>query len=148
MPILRLALHVWASEPTINTTITSQKPGGAEPRLIINDSTTPLPPLSTLANGYKAHYAQIRSLVPADRLLEWTPADGWEPLCRHLGVDVPEDVKGRPFIRTNPAQDTNALLGDVLAFRWIVCAVKVGRGVGRVVLGSVVVGVAWWLVRG
>ncbi|HXL16142.1 MAG TPA: sulfotransferase, partial [Streptosporangiaceae bacterium] len=28
--------------------------------------------------------------VPADRLLEWSPADGWEPLCAFLEVPVPQ----------------------------------------------------------
>ncbi|HEX5190991.1 MAG TPA: sulfotransferase, partial [Streptosporangiaceae bacterium] len=28
--------------------------------------------------------------VPAERLLEWKPADGWEPLCEFLEVPVPQ----------------------------------------------------------
>ena len=33
----------------------------------------------------------VRQTVPADRLLEWYPTDGWEPLCRFLEVDEPSD---------------------------------------------------------
>jgi hypothetical protein len=32
---------------------------------------------------------QVRSAIPADRLVEWQPGDGWEPLCRALDVAVP-----------------------------------------------------------
>ena len=31
---------------------------------------------------YEEHSAKVRGLVPSERLLEWTVADGWEPLCR------------------------------------------------------------------
>jgi hypothetical protein len=34
---------------------------------------------------------EVRSTVPAARLLEWHPRDGWEPLCEFLGVDVPDE---------------------------------------------------------
>jgi hypothetical protein len=33
---------------------------------------------------------EVRDNVPADRLLEWSPADGWEPLCRFLEMPVPQ----------------------------------------------------------
>ena len=36
--------------------------------------------------------------VPADRLLVFDVKEGWEPLCRFLGVEVPKD---RPFPRVN-----------------------------------------------
>ena len=32
----------------------------------------------------------VRGKVPADRLLEWKVQDGWEPLCKFLGKEVPE----------------------------------------------------------
>lgn len=47
--------------------------------------------------AYRANNARVRSTVPADRLLVFTPADGWAPLCAFLGVDVPDE----PFPRTN-----------------------------------------------
>ena len=39
----------------------------------------------------------IRGLVPKENLLEWTPEDGWEPLCKFLGKDVPN----KPFPHVN-----------------------------------------------
>ena len=39
----------------------------------------------------------VRGLVPKERLLEWTAKDGWEPLCKFLGKDIPD----QPFPHTN-----------------------------------------------
>jgi hypothetical protein len=33
--------------------------------------------------------ADVQAGVPAERLLVWSPKDGWEPLCAFLEVDVP-----------------------------------------------------------
>ncbi|KAF2159700.1 hypothetical protein M409DRAFT_37876 [Zasmidium cellare ATCC 36951] len=40
---------------------------------------------------YKEHYNMIRGLVPKDNLLEWTVEDGWEPLCKLLGKEIPDE---------------------------------------------------------
>lgn len=34
---------------------------------------------------------EVRATVPADRLLEWHPKDGWKPLCEFVGADVPSE---------------------------------------------------------
>ncbi|MGH3392951.1 MAG: sulfotransferase family protein [Actinomadura sp.] len=49
---------------------------------------------------YRAHLAEVRATVPAERLLEYDVAQGWEPLCAFLGVDVPDE----PFPHLNTAQ--------------------------------------------
>jgi Sulfotransferase domain len=36
------------------------------------------------------HNEQVKSVVPAERLLVWQPSDGWGPLCEFLEVDVPD----------------------------------------------------------
>ena len=46
---------------------------------------------------YRAHYAMVRRVTPPERLLEFRLGDGWAPLCRFLGKEVP-DV---PFPRVN-----------------------------------------------
>ena len=46
---------------------------------------------------YREHVNMIRGLVPTDRLLEWSVEDGWEPLCKFLGKEVPDE----PFPKTN-----------------------------------------------
>ena len=42
-----------------------------------------------LASAMERYNQEVRDTVPASRLLEWEPADGWEPLCQFLGVPVP-----------------------------------------------------------
>jgi Sulfotransferase domain len=44
---------------------------------------------SVLASAMERYNQEVRDTVPADRLLEWAPADGWEPLCQFLDVAVP-----------------------------------------------------------
>ncbi|KAI5462831.1 P-loop containing nucleoside triphosphate hydrolase protein [Mariannaea sp. PMI_226] len=51
---------------------------------------------------FKRHYAEVRSLVPKDRLLEYRVQDGWEPLCEFLGDAVP---KGVSFPNVNDNSD-------------------------------------------
>ena len=46
---------------------------------------------------YYDHYAAVREMVPKDRLIEHTPKDGWEPLCKFLGKPVP----GVPYPHVN-----------------------------------------------
>jgi hypothetical protein len=55
---------------------------------------------------------EVKSTVPADRLLVWYPTDGWEPLCDFLEVDVPEE----PLARVNDtASFREGIIGDALA---------------------------------
>lgn len=42
-----------------------------------------------LARGMEQYCDEVRRTVPADRLLVWSPQQGWEPLCEFLGVPVP-----------------------------------------------------------
>lgn len=53
--------------------------------------------------SYEAHNAEVRRTVAPDRLLELDVAEGWEPLCRFLGVEVPDEpfpnVNDRAFFR-------------------------------------------------
>lgn len=39
--------------------------------------------------AYRRNNEKVRDTIPADRLLVFTPTDGWDPLCRFLEVDVP-----------------------------------------------------------
>ncbi|KAL3474607.1 hypothetical protein BJX99DRAFT_260204 [Aspergillus californicus] len=47
-----------------------------------------------LAVGYEAHYAQVRGVarIRGRKVLEFRVQQGWEPLCRFLGKDVPSGV--------------------------------------------------------
>lgn len=57
--------------------------------------------------AYRRNSEKVRATIPADRLLVFTPADGWAPLCRFLDVPVPEG----PFPRSNAREEFWALFG-------------------------------------
>jgi hypothetical protein len=57
--------------------------------------------------AYEAHNAEVRATVPADRLVEWQPGDGWEPLCSALGVPVPAE----PFPHLNSTEEFRMMVG-------------------------------------
>lgn len=44
---------------------------------------------ANLAKVYEAHNEEVRRTVPADRLLVYESRQGWEPLCKFLGIPVP-----------------------------------------------------------
>ena len=39
---------------------------------------------------FKAHVREVLDTVPKERLLVHNLGDGWEPLCEHLGVSIPD----------------------------------------------------------
>ncbi len=53
---------------------------------------------------YQQHIEEVKSAVPADRLLIFSVDQGWEPLCKFLGVPAPKDafpnVNDRAAIKT------------------------------------------------
>ena len=51
--------------------------------------------------AYDRHNEAVRREVPAERLVEWQPGDGWEPLCTALGVPVPDE----PFPHVNTTEE-------------------------------------------
>ncbi|KAI0476325.1 P-loop containing nucleoside triphosphate hydrolase protein [Xylariaceae sp. FL0804] len=48
---------------------------------------------------YTRHYEEVKTLVPAEKLLEFRVQDGWQPLCDFLGEKVPET--GFPNVNDN-----------------------------------------------
>lgn len=58
-------------------------------------------------DAYRRNNAKVRATIPADRLLVFTPADGWAPLCRFLGVPVPAGA----FPRSNARDEFWAHFG-------------------------------------
>jgi hypothetical protein len=49
---------------------------------------------------FNRHFETVKETVPASRLLIFQAKEGWEPLCRFLGVDVPS----KPFPHVNTAE--------------------------------------------
>lgn len=62
--------------------------------------------------AYRRNNARVRSTIPAERLLVFHVADGWEPLCRFLDVPVPD----QPFPHQNVRDEFWQLLGGEPAF--------------------------------
>jgi hypothetical protein len=50
---------------------------------------------------FEQHYERVRRTVPAERLLVYRVQEGWEPLCRFLGVDAPDE----PFPHVNVGEN-------------------------------------------
>lgn len=61
----------------------------------------------SMMDAYDRHNQAVRDGIPAQRLLEWTPTDGWEPICERLGLPVPTN----PFPQTNNTNEWRANLG-------------------------------------
>lgn len=66
-----------------------------------------LPDKATAIAAYRKNNQTVRDTIAADRLLVFTPADGWGPLCRFL--DVPEPAG--PFPRSNARDEFWAHFG-------------------------------------
>ncbi len=76
-------------------------------RVLENRFTTRVSDPEAAMAAYEAHNAAVRAAVPASRLLEWQPGDGWAPICERLGVAVPAD----PFPVANTTAEFRELVG-------------------------------------
>ena len=54
---------------------------------------------------YEAWKAEVVSAVPEDRLLIFQVNQGWEPLCKFLGLEIPS----RPFPRMNDSKEVKRM---------------------------------------
>ena len=57
--------------------------------------------------AYEQHNAEVRATIPAERLIDWQPGDGWAPICIKLGLPVPSE----PFPHVNTTDDFRLMLG-------------------------------------
>lgn len=60
-----------------------------------------------VVEAYLRYEADVRATVPERELLVYEVGEGWEPLCRFLGVEVPD----APFPRTNSTAEFRAMFG-------------------------------------
>ena len=70
---------------------------------------------------------QVIQEVPADRLLVFEVKQGWEPLCKFLGVPQPEG----PFPNTNDTKEQQGRLRSmktICFFLWSLTAAALGTG--------------------
>ncbi len=60
-----------------------------------------------MMKAFEDHNDSVRKAIPPERLLEWTPSDGWDPICKRLDLDIPKE----PFPKTNETNQWRANLG-------------------------------------
>jgi len=60
----------------------------------------------TLVSVFNRHNAEVRRLIPPERLLVYEVAHGWSPLCGFLGVPVPAG----PMPKVNSTEEFQARL--------------------------------------
>ena len=61
-------------------------------KLIIKGTFDDFTDRDSAIEAYRANNRRVREAIPAERLLVFHVADGWEPLCEFLGVPVPGEV--------------------------------------------------------
>ncbi|OTA61470.1 hypothetical protein K449DRAFT_382871 [Hypoxylon sp. EC38] len=79
----------------------------------------------------------VRRLVSEERLLEWTPEDGWDPLCKFLEKPIPAE----PFPHTNTMAEWEAREATMVR-KYMIQAVK------TLVLVSAIATGAWTMSSG
>ncbi|KAH8771794.1 hypothetical protein F5883DRAFT_550445 [Diaporthe sp. PMI_573] len=102
--------------------------------------TTPHPEYWTeeqYRKTYDAHYPRVRSLVAADRILEFDlGSHGWEELCAFLGEEIPQE----PFPHTNQARD----MVEQRKRMWIIEAATNALKITILAVSLSGVGSFWW----
>jgi hypothetical protein len=76
----------------------------------------------TLTKIYNQQIEDAKKFVPADKLLIYNVKQGWEPLCKFLGIDIPN----KPFPQSNDSETFFMFLHILAAFGWIYFMLIVG----------------------
>jgi len=74
-------------------------------------------PEGWLEKQYEAHNDAVKRHVPKDKLLVFNVKEGWEPLCKFLGKDVPEV----PFPNVNESAELKRaiIMMKTVSYGWI-----------------------------
>lgn len=59
---------------------------------------------------FNQHHENVKKHVPADKLLVFEASQGWEPLCKFLGVPVPD----QPFPHLNKKENFKEMLKELM----------------------------------
>ncbi len=85
---------------------------------------------------YNAYAEEVKTLVPADRLLVFQVTDGWGPLCRFLGVPEPQE----PFPNLNDRDQIRKAIRGLIRGCYVTLAAYVTGG-------AAVLAALWWALR-
>ena len=61
---------------------------------------------------FQAWNEEVKASVPPDQLLVYNVTEGWDPLCKFLGLPVPPDT---PFPRENDTETYTRIFDQVTA---------------------------------
>ena len=61
---------------------------------------------------YEGHNADVRRVIPREKLLEYDVRQGWEPLCKSLEVELPDE----PYPNLNDAESMTAIYTGMMMF--------------------------------
>tara|TARA_R110002074_G_C12001217_1_gene614223 strand:+ start:140 stop:394 length:255 start_codon:yes stop_codon:yes gene_type:complete len=75
--------------------------------LIIDQTFTDFTDRDSDIAAYRLNNERVRDTIPAERLLVFYVADGWEPLCRFPDMPVP----AKDFPHSNPKEEFWAHFG-------------------------------------
>lgn len=81
-------------------------------------------PKEWLENQYKAHNKMVQEHVPKNQLLVFNVKEGWGPICKFLGREIPEE----PFPKVNESAELQraTIIMKVLSFGWLPFLAGVG----------------------
>jgi len=82
---------------------------------------------------YEAYIEEVKVAVPPDRLLVFTVTEGWEPLCRFLGVPEPDE----PFPNLNDRAAIKKTIKGIIKGAYITLGMYTAGA-------AVVIGGLWW----
>jgi hypothetical protein len=75
---------------------------------------------------FEAHTEEVKRTIPPERLLVFDVKQGWDPLCRFLGVPIPEE----PFPRLNDAKQFQGYTRRATIVSWAILLLGAGAIVG------------------
>ena len=70
-------------------------------RIVVGDFDGRIHDRDHATQVFRAHNERVKNAIPAERLLVYEVSEGWDPLCRFLGLPVP----AIPFPKTNTSED-------------------------------------------
>ncbi|KAL9594689.1 MAG: hypothetical protein Q9219_006889 [cf. Caloplaca sp. 3 TL-2023] len=99
-------------------------------------------PVKTRENwyaGYNKMYEEARRAVPPEQRLEFSPEQGWEPLCKFLGVEVPD----KPFPHVHDTASYDAGIRVLFRRMWL----RAAKMNAPYVVAALGIAGAWWWYR-
>jgi hypothetical protein len=83
---------------------------------------------------YNRHIDEVKAAVPPERLLIFTATEGWAPLCRFLGVAVPNN----PFPNVNDRAEFQKIKANVSRGAYVIL------GIGAALAAATVASIAYF----